>query len=142
MQLKPFLLDMWLDNYEHEVDFNLAASTGPSWTLHELLDLAGEEERRRFLGHDLVYSRPAGADGLREAIAEMQGVRAECVQIVTGASEALLVLMWMAAEPGANVIVPRPGFTTFPRCRSRWVWRPAFTEYAKRTISALMWTRS
>ncbi len=54
-----------------------------------------------------------GRTGCGKAIAEMQGVRAECVQIVTGASEALLVLMWMAAEPGANVIVPRPGFTTF-----------------------------
>jgi aspartate/methionine/tyrosine aminotransferase len=35
------------------------------------------------------------------------------VQIVTGASEALVVLMWLAAEAGANVIVPLPGFTTF-----------------------------
>jgi len=25
----------------------------------------------------------------------------------------LLVLMWLAAEPGANVILPQPGFTTF-----------------------------
>jgi aspartate/methionine/tyrosine aminotransferase len=35
------------------------------------------------------------------------------VQVVTGASEALLVLMWLAAEPGVNVILPQPGFTTF-----------------------------
>lgn len=35
MQLKPLLLDMWLDNYEHGIEFNLAASTGPSWTLNE-----------------------------------------------------------------------------------------------------------
>jgi aspartate/methionine/tyrosine aminotransferase len=113
MQLKPFLLDIWLDKYEHEIEFNLASSTGPNWTLDALLNLAGEEERQRFLHHELVYGRPAGADGLREAIAEMQDVSAECVQIVTGASEALLVLMWLAAEPGANVILPRPGFTTF-----------------------------
>ncbi len=113
MQLKPFLLDTWLDSYEHDIEFNLAASTGPSWTVNELLNLAGQEERQRFLGHELVYSRPAGAEGLREAIAEMHDVSAECVQIVTGASEALLVLMWLAAEPGANVILPRPGFTTF-----------------------------
>jgi aspartate/methionine/tyrosine aminotransferase len=33
--------------------------------------------------------------------------------MVTGASEALLILMWLAAEPGANVILPQPGFTTF-----------------------------
>ena len=107
MQLKPFLLDMWLDKYEHDIEFNLAASTGPNWTVNELLDLAGEEERQRFLGHKLVYGRPAGADGLREAIAEMHDVSTEGVQVVTGASEALVVLMWLAAEPGANVILPR-----------------------------------
>lgn len=113
MQLKPFLLDIWLDNFEHNTEFNLAASTGPCWALHELLSLASEEERQRFLHHDLVYSRPAGAEGLRAAIAEMQGVSIDDVQVVTGASEALLVLMWLAAEPGANVIIPQPGFTTF-----------------------------
>jgi aspartate/methionine/tyrosine aminotransferase len=113
MQLKPFLLDMWLDKYEHDIEFNLAASTGPSWTLNEILSLAGDEERERFLNHKVVYSRPAGAEGLRAAIAEMHGVNADTVQVVTGASEALLVLMWLAAEPGANVILPQPGFTTF-----------------------------
>jgi len=113
MQLKPFLLDMWLDAYEHGIEFNLAASTGPSWTVNDLLALAGEEERLRFLNHRVVYSRPAGADSLRAAIAQMQNVNVESVQIVTGASEALLVLMWLAAEPGANVVVPLPGFTTF-----------------------------
>ncbi|HXZ42442.1 MAG TPA: aminotransferase class I/II-fold pyridoxal phosphate-dependent enzyme [Terriglobales bacterium] len=113
MQLKPFLLDMWLDTYEHHIEFNLAASTGPVWTMNQLLSLASDEERHRFLNHKVVYSRPAGAEGLRAAIAEMQGVDIECVQVVTGASEALLVLMWLAAEPGANVILPQPGFTTF-----------------------------
>jgi len=113
MQLKPFLLDMWLDSYEHDIEFNLAASTGPCWTLNEILSLAGEEERQRFLNHNLVYSRPAGAEGLRAAIADMQGEKVDAVQVVTGASEALLILMWLAAEPGGNVILPQPGFTTF-----------------------------
>jgi len=113
MVLKPFLLDVWLDQYEHGIEFNLAASTGPTWTVNEMLALADDETRHRFLNHNLVYSRPAGADGLREAIAEMQGVPVEAVQIVTGASEALVALMWLAAEPGANVVIPLPGFTNF-----------------------------
>jgi len=113
MQLKPFLLDAWLDQYEHDIEFNLAASTGPSWTVSDVLALADDETRDRFLNHKLVYSHPAGADSLREAIAEMQQVPAESVQIATGASEAIVALMWLAAEPGANVIIPLPGFTTF-----------------------------
>ena len=113
MQLKPFLLDAWLDQYEHGIEFNLAASTGPSWTVNDVLALADDETRHRFLNHKLAYSHPAGADGLREAIAEMQDVPVEAVQIVTGASEAIVALMWLAAEPGANVIIPLPGFTTF-----------------------------
>ena len=113
MQLKPFLLDMWLDKYEHDIEFNLASSEGPRWTVNALLNLAGEEERQRFLNHELVYGHPAGADGLREAIAEMHGVSAESVLVMTGASEALVVLMWLAAEPGANVIMPRPGYPPF-----------------------------
>jgi len=113
MQLKPFLLDAWLDHYEHDIEFNLAASTGPTWTVNDILALADDETRHRFLNHNLVYSRPAGADSLREAIAQMQRVPVEAVQIVTGASEALVALMWLAAEPGANVIIPLPGFTTF-----------------------------
>jgi aspartate/methionine/tyrosine aminotransferase len=113
MQLKPFLLDAWLDTYEHDIEFNLAASTGPVWTVNDILALADDETRHRFLNHKLVYGRPAGADSLREAIAEMEGVSVDSVQIVTGASEALVALMWLAAEPGANVILPLPGFTTF-----------------------------
>src|ERR1700756_4830823 len=113
MQLKRFLLDDWLDRYERDIEFNLAASTGPTWTVNDILALANDETRARFLNHRLVYSRPAGADSLREAIASMQGVPLETVQIVTGASEALVALMWLASEPGANVIIPLPGFTTF-----------------------------
>src|ERR1700739_1383125 len=113
MQLKPFLLDAWLDTYEHNIEFNLAASTGPIWTVNQLLSLATEEVRHNFLKHKLVYGRPARAESLREAIAEMRGVSAAGVQIATGASEALTILMWLAAEPGANVILPLPGFPTF-----------------------------
>jgi aspartate/methionine/tyrosine aminotransferase len=113
MQFKPFLLDVWLDQFEHGIEFNLAASTGPTWTVNDVLALAGEETRDDFLNHKLVYGHPAGNDSLREAIAEMEGVSPDAVQIVTGASEALVALMWLAAEPGANVVLPLPGFTTF-----------------------------
>lgn len=113
MQLKPFLLDMWLAAYEHDIEFNLASSEGPRWTLNEILSLASEEERQRFLNHELAYSRPEGAEGLRAAIADMQDVNVDTVQVVTGASEALVILFWLAAEAGANVVLPQPGYPPF-----------------------------
>jgi aspartate/methionine/tyrosine aminotransferase len=113
MQLKPFLLDLWLDEHEHEIEYNLAASTGPRWTLQEILQLGTEEERRRFGTQALAYGHAAGDEHLRVAIAEMQGVTPDCVQVVTGASEALVILMWLAAERGVNLILPRPCFATF-----------------------------
>jgi aspartate/methionine/tyrosine aminotransferase len=113
MRLKPFLLDAWLDQYEHGIEFNLGASTGPTWTVNDILALADDETRHRFLHHKLVYGRPAGADTLREAIAEMQGVPVDAVQVMTGASEALVAMMWLVNDAGANVILPLPGFTTF-----------------------------
>ena len=47
---------------------------------------------------------------LRAAIAALEGVDPDTVQVVTGASEALLILFFLAAEPGVNVVLPNPGF--------------------------------
>ena len=113
MDLKPFLLEQWLAHYEQDIKYNLGASTGPRWTVDELLSLAGEDARQRMFAMPLTYRPPAGNPSLRAAIAEMQGVSPDCVQVVTGAAEALLILFWLAAEPGANVIVPAPGYPAF-----------------------------
>ena len=103
MLLKPFLLDLWLVAHEHDTEFNLASSTGPAWTLGQLLELGSEEDRHRFLHHKLTYGRPAGDHDLRAAIAEMQKVPPEHIQVVTGASEALLILMWLARGRPAKI---------------------------------------
>jgi hypothetical protein len=73
--IETFLLDMRMATYEHDIEFTLAASEGTALDLNETLSLASEEERQRFLNHDLVYGRPAGAEGLRAAIADMQEVQ-------------------------------------------------------------------
>jgi len=124
MQLKPFLLDIWLAGYEHEVEFNLASSEGPRWTLNEILSLATEEERLRFMNHALAYSRPAGADGLRAAIAEMHQVDVDTVQVVTGAS------------------CRNPAIRLFPLCPNPSASRLATTRFERRTPFASISRRS
>ncbi|MGI9074784.1 MAG: aminotransferase class I/II-fold pyridoxal phosphate-dependent enzyme [Bryobacteraceae bacterium] len=116
MKLTPFLLDQWLEQnhtVQPPIEFDLGASTGPVWTVRELLALTGDEsEHDRLLDTRLFYTPPAGSPELREALAELEGVDPSHVQVVTGAAEALLVLFFLAAEPGANVVLPNPGFPT------------------------------
>src|ERR1700730_8665269 len=113
MDLKPFLLEQWLAKYQHDIEDNLGASTGPRGNVEELLSLAGENTRRRMFALPLTYGPPAGNESLRTAIGDMQGVSPDCVQVTTGAAEALLILFWLAADPGANVIVPAPSYPPF-----------------------------
>jgi aspartate/methionine/tyrosine aminotransferase len=113
MQIPAFLLDEWLNHYHFAgtpPEFDFASSTGPHWTAREILELASADERELLLESELVYSNASGGDRLRQSIGEMQGVTSSEVQIVTGASEALLILFFLAAEPGANVILPFPLF--------------------------------
>src|SRR6185369_211013 len=115
MQLPPFLLDHWLDqkfSADPPIEYDLGSSTGPVWSLRELLALAGDHATEPLLDTALSYTTPAGSTELREAIAKLEGVDPGEVQVVTGAAEALLILFFLAAEPDANVVLPRPGFPT------------------------------
>ena len=113
MKLPPFLLDRWLEqNFAADppIEFDLGSSTGPVWTLRELLSLGGDLEG--LLDTRLFYTPPAGSAELREELARMEGVDPEHVLVMTGAAEALLILFHLAAEPGANIVLPNPGFPT------------------------------
>lgn len=113
MTLERFLLDQWLQDHDTpSIEFNLGASTGPRWTLGEVLDLE-PGSRDRLFGADVFYTPSAGTVPLRDAIARMYGVNPEEVLVVAGGSEALLHLFFLAASPGANVIVPFPGFPPY-----------------------------
>ncbi len=124
MRFRRFLLDEWMNEHQHSeppIEFDLSPSTGPPWTLRELLALGQQNDQQndpqhelnRLLDTSLVYTPLCGSAPLREAIAELECVSATDVQITTGAAEALLLLFGDSAEPGANVIVPAPGFPSF-----------------------------
>jgi aspartate/methionine/tyrosine aminotransferase len=113
MQIPPFLLDEWLNHYHFAStppQFDLASSTGPISSTNEILELMSPDERERFDEAHLIYSAVTGKRPLRQAVADVHGVGVDEVQILTGASEALLSLFFLAAEPGANVLLPFPGY--------------------------------
>src|SRR5689334_3360324 len=117
MQVPPFLLDEWLNEYHFRSEppeFDLASSTGPRWSVRELLGWMTSEEKQLLEEMPAVYSPATGLQTLRQAVADLQGVTSQDVQIVTGASEALLILFYLAAEPGANIVLPFPLYPPVP----------------------------
>lgn len=116
MKLRTFLLDEWLERYDGQggkIRYNLAASTGPGWTLDDLRRLMTTEENERLVKTSLSYQPGHGTETLRRALSAMYGAKADEIQVLTGAAEALLVLFFLAAEPGANVVLPYPAFPPF-----------------------------
>lgn len=110
MELARFSLDEWLERHQPTARYDLAASTGPRWSYRELVSLMNDAEKERLWSGALSYCPGTGHEALRTEIAAMYGASAEEVQIVAGASEALLVLFFLAAEPGANVVISDPCF--------------------------------
>jgi aspartate/methionine/tyrosine aminotransferase len=126
MKLPPFLLDQWLAAHEFAdppIRYNLASSTGPQWTLGDLLalaDAAGHDARRQIEELKLSYAPPQGGARLRQRIASLQGVDPDQVLVMTGASEALLTLICHFAEPGKNLVLPRPCYPAVPVMARAW----------------------
>jgi aspartate/methionine/tyrosine aminotransferase len=122
MHLPPFLLDQWLAAHEFAsppIQYNLASSTGPVWTLAELVGLdrrltAALQELR------ISYVPPEGTQELRQAIAQLHDVSPDWIVVTTGASEALSVLYCLTAEPGASIALPKPGFPAFATMAHAW----------------------
>jgi aspartate/methionine/tyrosine aminotransferase len=123
MRIPRFELDHWLAKYEFAsppIRYNLASSTGPSWTLSELLAL-GDSAGVKGLGDlRLSYAPPQGSEALRRQVAAFHDVDPDWVVITTGASEALSALYCLAAEPGASITLPFPAFPAMPAMARAW----------------------
>jgi aspartate/methionine/tyrosine aminotransferase len=116
MRFNRFLLDEWMNEYQHSgtpMEFDLSTSTGPVWTLRELLALGELDELNRLLDTSLDYTRLQGSVPLCEEIGKLEGVDVTDVQVTTGAAEALLLMFGDCTEPRANVVVSMPAFPSF-----------------------------
>jgi aspartate/methionine/tyrosine aminotransferase len=123
MRIPPFALDQWLAAYEFAsppIRYNLASSTGPRWTLGDLLAL-GDGSGLQGLGDlKLSYAPPQGTEALRREVAALHDVDPDWVVITTGASEALSALYCLASEPGAAITLPFPLFPAMPVMARAW----------------------
>ncbi|WP_081076940.1 pyridoxal phosphate-dependent aminotransferase [Burkholderia cepacia] len=91
--------------------FNLAESTSQDLTVGEVLDLAGLESIREL---KLGYSKSAGADVLRGAVAQACQIPAEQVVTTQGTALGLFLLAFEVCRPGDEAVLVMP---CFPPCR-------------------------
>ncbi|MEP7247074.1 MAG: pyridoxal phosphate-dependent aminotransferase [Gammaproteobacteria bacterium] len=123
MDLQPFLLDEWLSAHDFAtppIRYNLAASTGPPWTLGHLKALGDEDSKKALETMRVAYSPAAGTKALRQRIADFHNADPEWVAVTTGASEALLALFCVVAEPGGSIVLPAPVFPAMPVMARAW----------------------
>lgn len=110
MDLPPFLLNQWLESH-HGATHNLAGSTGPRWTLRELLALGENPPDLAALA--LSYAPPEGHPDLRAEIARYHQVDPDWVIVTNGASEAFHLVLLALARAGGNAVLPFPGYPAF-----------------------------
>ncbi len=124
MKLPRFLLNDWLMAHEYStppVRYDLAASTGSPWTVGEVLSLGNG--LADFENIALSYTHRQGHPVLREAIAAFHGVDPDWVVVTTGASEAMSIILCLAARPNANVVFPAPVYAAFEAMAFAWALR-------------------
>jgi hypothetical protein len=136
--MPPFLLDHWLAKYQFAsppIAYDLAASTGPKSAVGELLSLGTETSRLDDV--TVSYAPAEGSSALREEIGEFLGVDPDWVVVTTGASEALSVLLCLAARPGGNVVLPSPAFPAFQAMANVWGLGAPLQHGPRRQLSAV-----
>src|SRR5687768_2436146 len=121
MDFPPFKLDHWLSKHSFAtppIAYDLAASTGPKWTVGELLAIGGDGSS---LDDVIIGYAPAeGSQALRQAIGAFLGVDPVWVVVTLGASEAFSILLCIAAKPGANIVLPSPAYPAFEPMAGVW----------------------
>ena len=85
MDIKPFGVELWMNEFELQCEFNLAETCVESITIAQLLELAGRDETAlsELLPLKMTYGAIEGSDRLRDAIAALYDRQARDNILVT-----------------------------------------------------------
>jgi aspartate/methionine/tyrosine aminotransferase len=113
MKIKPFGVEIWMNQYETQCAYNLAETCVESLTVAQLLDLAGKRGAilDELLPLKLTYGAIEGTDRLRGNIASLYTRQTpENVTITHGAIGANALVYATLVEPGDRVISVLPTY--------------------------------
>jgi aspartate/methionine/tyrosine aminotransferase len=114
--LAPFRLERWFAEFEFVPGMRNLAASGPfPVTTKELLELEGPQTTERYLDLDLDYIENPGSESLRQLVASLYTtMKTADVRIMSGASEALFLLIWSMVGPGQNIVIEEPCYDNVP----------------------------
>jgi aspartate/methionine/tyrosine aminotransferase len=113
MKIKDFLVERWMDRYEHEARYNLAETCVESLTVDQLLTLTGKQDS--IMGElrpmKLTYGAIEGSDRLRTNIAALYDRQtAQNILVTHGAIGGNALVYQTLVEPGDRVIAVLPTY--------------------------------
>src|SRR5689334_2896286 len=107
MKIRDFGVEIWMNRYETQCEWNLAETCVESLTVQELLSIAGKTQTilDELLPMKLTYGAIEGSDRLRGLIAsQYERQEARNVTITHGAIGANALVHETLVEPGDRVI--------------------------------------
>ncbi|MGA2513153.1 MAG: aminotransferase class I/II-fold pyridoxal phosphate-dependent enzyme [Candidatus Limnocylindrales bacterium] len=111
MRLDDFALERFFARWEFRAELLLCASDIEGWPMRDLLELAGEGDRRRWKNLRLGYTESPGDPDLRAAISGLYDrVQPDDVLVFSGAEEAIFTLHNVLLGPGDHAVIVWPAY--------------------------------
>ena len=112
VKVDEFLVERWMNEYEHDVEVNMAETCVQPFTLHEFLDFTGRPDYMdEIMDRQLTYGWIEGSPELREGIAGLyRDVDPDDVLVTGGAIEANFNSFYSLVEPGDTVVSVYPAY--------------------------------
>ncbi|MCO6041219.1 aminotransferase class I/II-fold pyridoxal phosphate-dependent enzyme [Thermococcus alcaliphilus] len=106
MKVKPFLVERFMGEYEHQVEVNIAETCVQPFTLREFLEFVGEPDfLEKIKDLKLTYGYVEGLPELKEGLSRFyQNIKPENIFITHGAIDANFQVFYSLVEPGDMVI--------------------------------------
>ena len=114
MNIKPFAVEEWMNEYEVGALYNIAETCVDSVSLDELFELTGENKEdflKDFCAQRLTYGDIWGSEALRSGISKLyHTIKADEVVLTHGAAGANHLAMYALIRPGDHVICVLPTY--------------------------------
>ncbi len=106
MKIDTFLVEKWLNTYEHDVEINCSETCVRPFTIGEFLSLMRRENFfQEIWDMQLTYAFIPGSNGLRKGISNLyKGLGPENILVAGGAIGANFLVLYSLVEPGDTVV--------------------------------------